>query len=79
MAEGIRFAYQEFIDAYRDSLGAEAAGYVINEILDKQGWASKREFTKEEAMTICDCLKAKGGLVALVGGMLRARLVLRRK
>lgn len=79
MVEPVLCSYQEFIDAYRDSLGVEAASYIINEILEKQGWANKKEFTKEEAMTVCDRLKAQGGLVALVGGMLRARLVLRKK
>lgn len=68
---------QEFYESYVQSTGIEGAQKLINEIISEVGLNLKKEYTKEEALKICEALKKRGGLVKIIGGFITARVMLR--
>lgn len=68
---------KEFHNAYIQSLGIEGAQKLIKETVSEVGLSVKKEYTKEEALKICEALKNKHGLVSIIAGLLSARMMLR--
>lgn len=73
----MRILHSELIDSFKESLGTEGAEILIKNALAQAKINSKRGYTKEESLQICEALKASGGFIAIVAGILASRFLLR--
>jgi hypothetical protein len=73
----MNISYKEFFDSFKDSLGSEGAEELLNKAIVQAHLVRKSEYTKDEAVKICEVLKVHGGFIGIVGGILEARFVVR--
>ncbi len=69
---------EKFYSAYTQSLGIEGSRKVVNESLAEAGLEVKKEYSREEALKLCEVLKSKPGFVGIIAGFLTARVILDR-
>ncbi len=72
-----RINLNEFYDPLKECLGVEGAQKVIREAIQKAGLQLHAEYSKEDALKICDALKTKQGFVQFLAINLRARFAVR--
>ena len=72
-------AVNELYDAYRDSLGVEAAEKLVNDAIVECGLKKQPAYPVEDILKICDVLKSKPGFIRIVAGFLRGRYLSERK
>lgn len=72
-----RIPLKEFIDCYKDSLGAEGSDKLLQQVLQRAGIRNQTEFTKEEALKICRELKQYSGFIGIMGAILNSRIMIR--
>jgi len=67
---------ERFYNAYSQSLGIEGSQKVVNEAVAEAGLEIKKEYSREEALKLCEVLKSKSGFVKIIAGFLMARLII---
>lgn len=68
---------QDFIDPFKQTLGAETAQSLFKEALAENGLTVADTYSADEADQIIEYLKTKGGLVKIVAVSISTRLILR--
>lgn len=68
---------QEFMDCYKNSLGVEGADQVLRQAIQRAGISYKKDFSKEEALKICQELKQNSGFIGIIGGIMNSRIIIR--
>ncbi len=68
---------QEFMDCYKNSLGVEGAEQVLRQAIQHAGIPYKKDFSKEEALKICQELKQNSGFIGIIGGIMNSRIIIR--
>lgn len=68
---------KEFIDVYRDSIGMDGAEKLMKQVMSKMNLGAKTEFSKSEALKICQELKKYPGFVGIIGNILNSRMIIR--
>lgn len=68
-----KITLQEFIDAYRESHGADGAAQLMKETTRRLELNGRNEFSLEEAALICKDLQDRSGFVGIVAGILLTR------
>jgi len=76
MAEN-KISLEELYNTYTQGLGLEGAKKIIREAIVESGLKVEEEYTKEEALKICEALKKKGGFIKIIANLFSARLKLR--
>jgi hypothetical protein len=67
----------DFIKAYAQGIGIEGAGKLIRETIQSIGLEDKQEYTKNEAIQICEALKTKEGFIKILACSLLARIYIK--
>ena len=73
----IMISREEFVKAYTQGIGTEGAQKLISETVKTAGLADKQEYTKDEAIQICEALKQKDGFVKILACSLLARIYIK--
>lgn len=73
----IKIQLTEFIDSFKDSLGLDGAKELLQQALLDAGLPYQRDYSKEEALKLCQELKKKAGFIGIVGGILASRIIIR--
>jgi hypothetical protein len=68
---------KEFMDCYKNSLGVEGAEQVLRQAIQRAGISYKNDFSKEEALKICQELKQNSGFIGIIGGIMNSRIIIR--
>lgn len=68
---------EEFIKAYAQGIRVEGAAKLIKEISQAIGLPDKNEYTKNEAIQICEALKNKDGFIKILACSLLARIYIK--
>lgn len=68
---------EDFYDVYIQSAGEEGARRIIEEAIVEAELLLKKEYSKEEALKICEALKKKAGFIKILAGLFSARIILR--
>lgn len=63
-----------FLDAYSHNLGVEWARRVIEKAINQAGLPSSEEYTREDALRICEKLKLQEGFVKVIANFLVTQL-----
>lgn len=71
-----RIPHADFVNAYKESFGQEGAENLIKNTLSKIKILERADYSKEEALKICDALKERGGFVGIMAGILRSKISL---
>lgn len=77
MAKAKTILLSELIDSYKQSLGDAGAEKLVTEAIKKTSLQERNEYTKEEALLICQELKKSPGFVSIIAGILMSRIMLR--
>lgn len=72
-----KITLQEFIDSYKESLGIEGAEQLIKQSILQAGIYYKLDYSKEEAVRICEELKQHPGFIGIVAGIIHSRIIIR--
>lgn len=75
MAE-IKIPRSYFLTAYNQSLGIEGALKLIKDVIAEAGLTEREEYSKEEALKICEMLSKRPGFVKIIACSLSARIYL---
>ncbi|MFA5259751.1 MAG: hypothetical protein WC450_00825 [Candidatus Omnitrophota bacterium] len=67
----------EFVKAYAQGIGIEGAEKLIRETSQAIGLSDKQEYTKNEAIQICEALKKKDGFIKILACSLLARIYIK--
>ncbi len=67
----------ELVNAYAQGIGIEGAQKLIKEIIDSLGLPDKSDYTKTEAIKICEALKQKDGFIKILACSLLARVYIK--
>lgn len=67
---------KDFIDPFKQTLGAEIAQSLFEEALTENGLAVTDIYSIEEANKIIETLKTKGGLVKIIAVTMSTRIIL---
>jgi hypothetical protein len=65
---------EDFQDLYIQTTGEEGARRIIKQAIAEAGLPEKKEYTKEEALKICEALKKKSGFIKTVANLFSARI-----
>ncbi|MFH1339536.1 MAG: hypothetical protein ABIH40_06815 [Candidatus Omnitrophota bacterium] len=71
---GDKIKIEDFYELYIQTMGDEGARKIIKEAIAEAGLASKKEFSKEEALKICEVLKKKSGFIKTLANLFSARI-----
>jgi hypothetical protein len=66
----------EIIKGLSEGLGREGAQKIFNDALARTVVGKKAEYTREEALKICEVLKRKEGIVKILGMTLATQIML---
>lgn len=69
--------YSEFIKAFQESMGIEAAEQILTKAIIDCRLEKKPFYEKDEALLICETLKKNGGFISIVSSILASRILLR--
>jgi hypothetical protein len=76
-SETLRINLNEFYDPLKECLGVEGAQKIIRDAVQQAGLQMHAEYSKEDALKICEALKTKQGFVQFLAINLRARFAVR--
>ena len=68
---------EELENCYKVSLGDDGARALINKAILIANLPRKHFYSKEEALKICNALQCQPGFVAIVGGIVASRIIVR--
>lgn len=74
---GDKIKLEDFQDLYIQTAGVDGAEKIIKQAIAEAGLPEKKEYTKEEALKICEVLKKKSGFIKIVANLFSARIRLR--
>jgi hypothetical protein len=73
----MRIDISEFENSFKESLGEKEAKELIKRAILQVKLPLKKDYTKQEALKICDSLQIDKGFVGIIGGILASRIILR--
>jgi hypothetical protein len=65
---------EDFQELYIQTAGVEGAEKIIKEAIAEAGLTEKKEYTKEEALKICEVLKKESGFIKTIANLFSARV-----
>ena len=68
---------EEFVKAYTQGIGIDGAQKLISETIRSIGLTEKQDYTKDEAIRICEALKQKDGFIKILACSLLARIYIK--
>ena len=74
---GVKISIYEFVNSYKNSLGVDGAEQLIKRTVQETQLEYKFEYSKPEALRICQQLQTNGGFIGIVGGIIASRMIIR--
>lgn len=79
MMSDIRISVEKFLKAYNQSLGVEGARNLMKEVITQAGLPQRKEYSKEEAIKLCEFLKKKPGFVRIIAFALAGQILIEKQ
>lgn len=71
---GVKIKLEDFHELYIQTAGVDGAKKIIKEAIAEAGLIEKKEYTKEDALEICEALKKKSGFIKTIANLFSARV-----